>query len=413
MAGENTVATLNGLFKTVYADKLEDLVPDFAVLQKKIDFAAADKETGAFYAQPVNLSHEAGFTYNGEAGGVTALNAAVNGTLKEAQVKGTEIILRSQMSYGALSRASKAGPKAFKRASAWKVEDMNTSARKRMELSLLYGQKSIGQVSSISSGVITLTDASWAGGIWAGSEGSVITVWSATSASATQRDSDMTITAVDSDAKTVTVSGTSTAVQPNDYIYFKGARTSSAHNDMAGLQAIITNTGTLFNIDASAYSLWKGSTTSSVGRLTFAALQSAVTKAVNKGLMERCMILVSPRAYSSLNTDMAALRMFDSSYKSSKAEAGNESLTFFGANGAPMEVLSHPLVKEGDAFILPIDSIMRIGSTDLTFSVPGMEEQFFRFVDGYNAVELQCMSDQAIFIERPAHSVYLSGVTYT
>jgi hypothetical protein len=78
-----------------------------------------------------------------------------------------------------------------------------------------------------------------------------------------------------------------------------------------------------------------------------------------------------------------------------------------------MEVLSHPLVKEGDAFILPIDSIMRIGSTDLTFSVPGMEEQFFRFVDGYNAVELQCMSDQAIFIERPAHSVYLSGVTYT
>jgi hypothetical protein len=401
---------MNGMFKVVYADKIQDLVPDFAILQKKVDFVPADKETGNYYAQPVNLSHEAGFTYNGEAGSVVALNAAINGTMKEAQVKGTEIILRSQMSYLALSRASSAGPKAFKRASAWKVEDMNNSARKRLEISMLYGRKSVGQVSGISSGVITITEASWAGGIWAGAEGSVVQVYSATSASATQRNGDMTITAVDSDARTITVSGTSAAVQANDYIYFKGQRTDSAHNDMAGLQEIIANSSTLFNIDASTYSLWKGTSVSSVGALSFAKIVDAVGKAVNKGLMGQVAVLVSPKAYAALNSDQAALRVFDGSL-SKEAKNGFESIKFFSVNGL-IEVICHPLVKQGDAFIVPLDSALRVGSTDLSFELPGMGEQFFRFLDGYNAVELQCMCDQAIFLEKPAHAVFMSGITY-
>src|SRR5687767_9792920 len=121
MAGENTVSSLNGLFKVVYADKLQDLVPDFAILQKKLSFSADEKTLGAHYAQPVNLSHEAGFTYVGSDGGTATLKAAVNGTMKEAQVKGSELILRAQLSYGALSRSAAAGKAAFKKASAWKV----------------------------------------------------------------------------------------------------------------------------------------------------------------------------------------------------------------------------------------------------------------------------------------------------
>src|SRR5687767_12488862 len=123
MAGENTVSTLNGLFKTVYADKLLDLVPDYAILQKKVEFAPADKQTGAYYAQPVNLTHEHGFTYAGSAGGVTTLSSPVNATMKEAQVYGSELILRAQLSYGALARAASKGSRAFKQASSWKIED--------------------------------------------------------------------------------------------------------------------------------------------------------------------------------------------------------------------------------------------------------------------------------------------------
>lgn len=417
MAGENTVSTLNGLFKTVYADKLLDLVPDYAVLQKKIPFVSADKETGNFYAQPVNLSHEQGFTYNGEAGSVVTLNAAIASTMKEAQVKGTEMILRTQIAYTALSRASKAGPKAFKRASAWKVEDMNNSMRKRLEVSMLYGQSSIGEVESITSasgsGTITITAASWAGGIWAGAENAAID--SFTSTTKNNAGGDIIITAVNSDTRTLSVTCTGTfsnECQAGDLLFFKGTDSgSSVFTEMAGLQKIIQNSSTLFNINAGTYSLWKGNTVTSVGQLTHAKVQDALARAVNKGLMDPVLLLVSPKGFNTLNADLAALRMFDTSY-GTEGKNGFEKLVFHSVNG-PVEVVSHPLVKDGDAFIVPLDSVMRLGSVDLSFGVPGMDETFFTLVTNSNAVELQCMADQAIFLEKPAHAVYLSGITYT
>ena len=417
MAGENTVSTLNGLFKTVYADKLLDLVPDYAVLQKKIPFVSADKETGNFYAQPVNLSHEQGFTYNGDAGSVVTLNAAINSTMKEAQVKGTEMILRTQITYTALSRASKAGPKAFKRASAWKVEDMNNSMRKRLEISMIYGQSSIGEVESITSasgsGTITITAASWAGGIWAGAENAAIDSFTSTTKNNT--GGDIVITAVNSDTRTLSVTCTGTfsnECQAGDLLFFKGTNSgSSVFTEMAGLQKIIQNSSTLFNINAGTYSLWKGNTVSSVGQLTHAKVQDALARAVNKGLMDPVLLLVSPKGFNTLNADLAALRMFDSSY-GTEGKNGFEKLVFHSVNG-PVEVVSHPLVKDGDAFIVPLDSVMRLGSVDLSFGVPGMDETFFTLVANTNAVELQCMADQAIFLEKPAHAVYLSGITYS
>ena len=417
MAGENTVSTLNGLFKTVYADKLLDLVPDYAVLQKKIPFVSADKETGNFYAQPVNLSHEQGFTYNGDAGSVVTLNAAINSTMKEAQVKGTEMILRTQITYTALSRASKAGPKAFKRASAWKVEDMNNSMRKRLEISMIYGQSSIGEVESITSasgsGTITITAASWAGGIWAGAENAAIDSFTSTTKNNT--GGDIVITAVNSDTRTLSVTCTGTfsgECQAGDLLFFKGTNSgSSVFTEMAGLQKIIQNSSTLFNINAGTYSLWKGNTVSSVGQLTHAKVQDALARAVNKGLMDPVLLLVSPKGFNTLNADLAALRMFDTSY-GTEGKNGFEKLVFHSVNG-PVEVVSHPLVKDGDAFIVPLDSVMRLGSVDLSFGVPGMDETFFTLVANTNAVELQCMADQAIFLEKPAHAVYLSGITYS
>lgn len=414
-AGDLT--NMNGLFKTVYADKIQDLIPEYTILQKRLPFVAAEKETGNYYAQPVLLSHESGFSYLGETGAVGSLASAVSMTMAEAQVKGTEIVLRSQLSYGALARASKAGPKAFKRSSSWLVEDMNNAARKRLEISMLYGRRSIGKVSSVSGQVITITDATWCPGIWAGSEGTYVEFFDGVAASATKDGpaADHPITAVDFDNKTITVSGdltTTSAVNSDSYIWFKGARTATAHNDMAGLAEIVQNTGTLFNISASTYSLWKGTTVSSVGQPSHAKLQDAIAKGVSKGLMTKVLVLVPPRAFGVLNSDQSALRVFDSSYSKGKGDNGFESLVFHSTNGQ-CEIVSHPLVKDGDMFIVPIDEAARLGSVDLSFGVPGMDEQFFSLVSGSNAVELQCMADQAIFLEKPAHSVFMTGLTYS
>jgi hypothetical protein len=276
---------------------------------------------------------------------------------------------------------------------------------------MLYGQSGVATVAGINTGVITITDATWAGGMWAGAEGAVLEAFTGITSSETQHNGDLVISAVDQDLKTITVTGTSSAVAPADVLYFKGARTTTAFNEMAGLHKIITNTGTLFNIAANTYSLWKGSTNSSTGQLSFSKIQDAVAKAVNKGLMSKCLVLVSPKGWAVLNSDQAAMRVFDQSFSSKKFENGAEAITFYGPNGA-LEVRSHAFVKDGDFFILPVESVLRLGSTDVTFGVPGMEQEFFTLVSGKNAVELQCMTDQAVFIEAPAHAVYGSGVTY-
>lgn len=410
----NTFATLNGMFKTVYADKLLELVPDYAILQNLVDFVSADKETGNYYAQPVVLTQENGFTYIGEdTAGTTAstLGDAIAGASKEAQVYGSQLVLRSQLSYGALARASKAGEKAFKRVSAWKVEDMNNSMRKRLEIAMLYGQSGLGTVLTNTTGALVLTEASWAGGIWSGLEGAQLEAFTGITSSETQHNGTLTISAVDHSTRTVTVTGTSSAVVANDVLYFKGARTTTAFKEMAGLHKILSNTGVLFNISATTYSLWKGTTASSVGQISFAKVQDALAKAVNKGLMGKVLCLVSPRAWSVLNADQAALRVYDSSYGKAQFENGAEALTFYGPNGK-IEVRSHPFMKDGDFMCLPMDNLIRVGSTDLTFGVPGMDEEFFQFVPAVAAVELQCFCDQAIFLEKPAQGIYGSGLTY-
>ncbi len=409
MAQANSITELNGNFKTVYAKDLENLVPDFAVLQKLVEFSSIDKETGNFYAQPVILAQESGFSYTGSAHtAATALNAAVAGQMKEAQVYGSSMILRSQMLYTVLSRASAKGPKAFKKASGYLVESMNSATRHRLECSMLYGQIGLGVVETNTTGALVITAASWSAGIWAGREGTVLEAFTSNAASTTQHDTNLVISAVDTDTRTITVTGTSTAVVTGDVLFFKGTKTTTGFNEMAGLVKIVSNTGSLFGIDAAAYSLWKGTTVSSFGQPTHGKIQDAVSRAVNKGLMDKLTVLVSPKTWAVLNTDQSALRRYDGDNK--KFSNGAESLVFFAANGE-LEVRCHPLLKDGDILMLPLDIVQRIGSTDVTFGVPGMDEQFFTLVSGYDAVELQCMTDQAIFLEKPCHAIYCSGVT--
>lgn len=418
MAGENTVSTADGLFKKVFAPKLEKAVVEHAILQNLIPFAKSDKELGQYFEMPVALSQEQGFTWNGTAGSAVALKSAKNSVIKPAQVYGYELVLRTQMTNAFMTRASQKGEKAFEKALTFKVDDMNRSIRKRLEIAMLYGQSGVGTVESATDltgnvAEIVITEATWAGGIWAGAEGA--TLDSFTTTTKNNASGVLTITKVDSDNRklTVTFTGTlSSEVAASDELYFETSNAgSSSFNEMVGLKKIITNSSTLFGIDAATYSMWRGSTVSSAGALTNVKLNSWVAKAVNKGLMEGCIVLVSPKGWGALNSDLGALRMLDSSYSSKKGTNGSESLEFYSQNGK-LEVIAHPFVKDGDMFILPKEAIQRVGSVDVQFGLPGGDDKFFTWIPDYNVVELRCMADQSIFLDRPATAVYVSGLTY-
>ena len=57
----NEVATLNGLYKDRYADKVKQLVPDHVKLYNAVSFDQS-KSLGGEYVEPVILSLESGFT---------------------------------------------------------------------------------------------------------------------------------------------------------------------------------------------------------------------------------------------------------------------------------------------------------------------------------------------------------------
>jgi hypothetical protein len=412
-----TLSTEQGMFKKVFADKMEQLVPEFSILGERIPFIPTNKRPGELYSQPVVVSMENGVTYLGDAGAVGTLSTPSNHLVRDAQVKGSEVNVRSQVGYKALSSASSAGERAFVTQMQALVTQMTRTVHKRLEIARLYGQVGIGTVSSFATSTVTLTAASWAAGIWAGMVGASVQVYQGTDLS-TVRAVDLVIGSVNPSNRTIVFSNGTITTAPvlNDVLFFASAKPTGSggnFNEMAGLQKILTNSGTLFNVSASTYDLWRGNQNSTAGNLTFDRIQTDCMNAMGRGLMEKVLVLVSPAGWASLNSDQAALRVLDSSYSSDKSKNGSKSLEFYAATGI-IEIVAHPFVKDGDYFIVPPEYLVRIGSTEPTFDMPGKPgTPLMVLVANSNAVEFQCMADEQIFLEMPAHGVYGSGVTNT
>jgi hypothetical protein len=402
---DNLVGNLNGLFKQIYADKLKDLIPDGVKLMNLIKFNSKDK-TGDKYNQPVILGMEHGVTFASSDEDGFNLNAAVAGQIKNAEVRGNALVLRSIIGYKAISSSS-SSEAAFQEATKYLVANMLRSITKKLEIELLYGQKGYASVASVSTATLTITTAEWAPGIWAGAEGMPIEIRS--SDGATSRG-EFVVSSVNFANRTVTLTTSAAAagVGANDVIWHKGAY----GKEFIGIHAILEKTsGTLFNIDTATYALFRGNTYSAgSAELSFDKLNVAVARAVEKGLDTKVIVLVNPRTWADLLTEQAALRRYDSSYSSAKLEQGSKGLLFHSQNG-DMEIIPSIYVKEGYAYLLEPSSWMRVGSQDVSFKRPGSGEEFFRELENAAGFELRCYCDQALFTSMPSHNVLITGIT--
>ncbi len=412
LSGSETVATLNGLYKEVYADGIQHLVPEGLKVQGMIPFCPKQKELGNLYHQPVVLAWPGGFTYAAAGSGAFALNAAAPSTMKDAQLNGSQILLREYMDYEAAAKAAK-GRNAFVDATSLMFEMMQKSARKRLEVALLYGSVGLGKVStksaSTSPTVITFTAATWAPGIWSGMEGSSFDVYNGSSQINT--NAALVCSAVDVDARQVTFTGNNTDINliaAGYDIYFRGAY----GNEMAGIHKVLTNTGSLFNIDAAAYNLWKA-TQYDAGNvaLTFNKIKAAVGRAVGRGLDEDVKVLVNPGGWDNMMSDLAALRRFveKSGGKGSSYEIGSENIVFYSQAGR-IEIVPSIYVKEGFAYGLVKSQWKRIGATDITFQTPGYGGQIFTQLGEYAGFDVRCYTHQAIICEMPARNFIITGI---
>jgi len=429
MASMETTTTLNGLYKEVYADKIKDLIPESDILLKMDNFVSKDQREGNKYHQPVLLALPTGATWGL---GVVTLNTAIASTMGDAQVTGSAITHRDLLAYDAAAKAAKGGKQSFAEATGLVVKNLVKATSKFLELDLLYGGATGLGVSVTTSStntdathtVLTLRLDSWAPAIFSGMEGAQIVFYREGTSTLVSSGADSIFTIVSQNVVpasstvggTLTVSGTSTGISALDTaaasyklaIYWN----SSYGNQMSGLQAILTNTGSLFNVDASAYSLCQANTFDCAStQLTFGKLQNALALGVNRGLDSKVKVMVSPATFANLVDEQAGARRYDSSYESGKAKNGVKALEFFSANGL-MEIVPHIFMHQGKAMVIPTEETIRLGPVDgVTSTLPGMPGEFFVQSQTYAAFELRNYANEAIFIEAPAHAIYVKNIT--
>jgi len=421
MAGTSTT-DLNGLFKMAYADQIQNLIPEESLLTRAVKFQGRDYLLGNQYNQPVIVRSEQGFTYSRPNNGTFTLNPASSMKTQNAIVDGFIILEQSGISYEAVARSDNVN--SFRNAVDLVMGDAMESFGRRLEIALLYGQSAtgLGTISgstNVNTTTTTLAFATgqWSAGLWTPLEGAGLDIYNS-SGTALNTAGAMTVSSIDVVNKTITITGatgditaidTGTAVD-GGYPRFYAAGTNGA-DEAVGLDKIMTNTGTLFGIDAATYSLWKANTYAVGGVLTLAKIQAGVAVAAARGLSEDVEIYVNPSVWQSLSTEQVAYRMLDSSYSAKKVVNGFEALEFHSQNGK-LTVYAHKYVKEGEAFLLPTKRAVRIGSSDISFNIPGTDNgQIFIQNPTTAGFTFRVFSQQSLLVTRPAVCIKFTGIT--
>lgn len=421
-------ANLDGLFKEVYAGKIEDLVPRSSMIQTDVTFDTENK-IGRQYVIDVILADEQGFTYQTQsvdASTAFALNDPIGGVELPAKINSSEIVGRSWLSYQQAARATSGGKQAFASATEDRFNNSILSTRKRVELSLLLGGAGataggLGTTASSTNASATTTNvvitaASWASGIWSGLKNTKVNFYDVAALVSSGADAIFTVTTVTASTRTLLITGTATGITALDSailsdptqvrLFFQGAYDEEA----VGLIEIARNTSTLFNINAATYDLWKGNTVTLTGAPTMGKFLGGLANAVGRGLDMDGDLLVSPLTWNDLNTNEAALRVYDSSWKKAESENGAEAITYYGQNGK-VRVRPYIYMKGGEALFYVPEVCRRIGSVDVTYSQPGRGGRIFFDIPAYAGYEFRSYSDQAIICRKPATLVYFSGFT--
>lgn len=421
MASAHSSSTLDSLWKEVYADKPETLFPAVAKATKRYPFSEG-KKIGDSYVQPVIVTRSHGFT---RGRGLQTLKAPIVHQTAKALLDPMPSYLREIIPYDVAARMC-SDKASFVQHSKHLVEQLNSSIHYRNEVEFFYGKDSLGEAdssvnSSTTKTVVTLTAASFAPGIWAGSENAELKFYKVSDDTLISSSTNalFTVFAVDVDAYQITVTGTETGIDALDtalasgncYIVFSDS-SASARGDQenAGMKKILTNEGSLFNINAATYNLWKGNEfDAGSADLTMRKIMKAVAKAVGRGLAEEVDVWIPISVYENLNVDQAELIRHGSSM--GKLEIGTDSISFKGSNGAAINILPHSIIKNGDAFVIPRKQVVRTGSTDVTFNIPGRSEgEIFLHKDEQNGYELRVWSEQGSMLVKPAFGVYISGI---
>ena len=201
-----------------------------------------------------------------------------------------------------------------------------------------------------------------------------------------------------------------------------------------GLQTLFSQTsGSLMGITQDSNPLWRVNQYNCATTLaptvpvalSFEKVAEAVAKAVGRGLAEKLTLHVHPRVFASMMPDFNTLkdtsaptatgkfksRIFTTSSEVKKLEHGVYGITFI-VGSVEVVLVANPFIKIGHAFGVADGELMRCGSSDITYKIPGEEqEKYFHRLPDVAGLELRVFSDQALFSVTLNKHLHIYGIT--
>ena len=383
---------LDGLTRTVFGNKIGKSLPSGLHFMGKLKFKHSKKISNEF-AAPVVLTMDHSVTYGGAYSDVDddisvyELNDPILPVIKQAKIRSPQYSSQAILPTAAVEGIDGANERAFEEATRLYFKMLNDGLMMRLELSMMYGDKGIAKASSVHGTVasnatsitLTLDKAETSIGILSILERAKVDLYDgSTKVKDATTSGVFTVSSIDTAnyritlkgaAKDVTALNTTVATKSKKpIILFQGQK----GKDCTGIQQIISNSGTLFGINSSSYSVWKGNTYSADSEaLTQAKIISALDIAIARGLDGDVEVILNTKTWTQVMKNLASSSLLQEIYKADKVEYGHRLMRLYSQNGT-ISVTAHRFMKEGYAFILQDltneDNWCRVGAKEIGMS---------------------------------------------
>ena len=439
-----SLSSIAGDLKVVYGSDLVKVLPDAAVIQKRhpLCTSGAFPAVGDYFSALIGLQLPWGFSFLGKGDEGTSTNYtlgdALAGQTKPAQIYANTTVLVDNLNYQILDRANSTGGKqSVLSAMSYTGMQMAISMRNMLELEILHGQSGLGaSAGAIASTTVTFDGATTSVGILSTLIGARVQFFQSNLTSARTAHSTsnyLTVSAVsvaDPASPTITLTATGTtnvaAITTGDVMYIGGSRgvsvassdTSVPFYEQIGIgKQLSTTSGSIFNISKTDYVGWLANqqTAGAATGMPSYLMSSASTSMGRGGMLGEYEAVLPTDAWAALNSALATNETYNQQGPSpyTMKKTGTDEIEVRNG-GIRIECIPHPFQKRGQYYFYPKSELHRIGSTDVTFAVPGRPdgEEFYFPVNGQAAMQRQCRADFQCALLTPPAGVIATAITY-
>lgn len=409
-----------GYLKTRYG-AFSDPLPSPNTIADFVPFMTAEK-IGDLFQFPVRLGLEHGVTRD-DTRSAFSLSGALDSVVLPAQISGSSINMEGTIPRPMQAAMAAGNMASYDQSMDAKILGLAGGGELNREIDLHYGvgpgatvSDNIGVISTVVSGtnlgssgpiVCDLTSASWSAGLWNLMVGAEVDIYDPDLS--TPVETHVTVTAVSVANNRLTLSKTGSTALPatSDIIVPRDGLGNSCY----GLNAILSNSGSLFNISAATYPQWKALSYAVSGAMTRAHVLAFAARLQQNGLKEGGKLFLNANAVADLIEEASDYQRYNNNTDSVKVQ-GAENVTYKTPAGL-IEVATDMIMKQSLGMFLANENGKRVGTTDLTFRLPGSDDWFYQELESSAGSKLQMYSEQGIILTKPYHNALLTGISST